>query len=641
MLVIAFFAVFFIYMLVVNYLLPMQSDDFSAYLHATEHFSFSNFSYFTWNGRLGEMLNTSFVARFVGTPYFDIANAVVATLFVYLLFYMVYARNPKTTKDFLALVIVFLSMILFFNFGANFIWGAGALNYLWGITILIGFMIPYRIYANHTYALKKQSLPSTKSKTIITAILMAIFGFISGFSSELLVPLSIVTLVVFGIFTLVRRKKIPLWFYIGILFLIIGFIVFYLSPGTSIRVDALKNIRIDGILRYMSAKEFFTLSTQEMLERANMAYHHFFKSIVFVSVFFSFLPVVVKFFKRGIKLYVAIVVLLVLSYLTRFFLDVYFVGIILILLLICALVLRKTLRVLYTKLFFLFLAWAFLGGLSVLFIGLPHRAHMGDHIVSLITLLLVLGYFYKDYEAKFNLKKILNWLLPIGTIIYALYVLFAYYNYYTLQKEALHEIKTQKANGIQDLVIDPKFYKRTRFYDRLGEWDGPSSNASQWPNTDIAKYYHVKSFRLGKIDETSSIKTSNEASKDLTELNTKTDTLESKDSTSKESTTKEDTTSPSSSTTPISSPNKDLDTKEAKDLSTTNETNKTTSEAIPNDTKDTNAPPLASPTSSLPASSPTASPPIISPAKQATTPKEDRSESKETNTPKSEGESPK
>ncbi|PAF46058.1 DUF6056 family protein [Helicobacter sp. 11S02629-2] len=145
MLVILFFAVFFIYMLLVNYLLPMQSDDFSAYLKATSHFDFSQLSYFTNNGRIGEILNTSFIARFADTPYFDLVNAIVAVVFLYLLFYLVYARNPRTTKDFLALVIVFLSMILFFNFGGDFVWGAGALNYLWGITILVGFLLPYRI----------------------------------------------------------------------------------------------------------------------------------------------------------------------------------------------------------------------------------------------------------------------------------------------------------------------------------------------------------------------------------------------------------------------------------------------------------------------------------------------------------------
>ncbi|PAF46057.1 hypothetical protein BKH40_01220 [Helicobacter sp. 11S02629-2] len=337
------------------------------------------------------------------------------------------------------------------------------------------------------------------------------------------------TLVVFAIFTFVRRKKIPLWFYIGILFLIIGFIVLYISPGSSARGSFIKSETLDGILRYMNAKEFFSLTTPEMIVRANVAYGHFFKSIVFVSVFLSFLPVVVKFFKRGIKLYVAILVLLVLSYLTRFFLDVYSVGVILILLLICALILRAKLRTLYTKLFFLQLAWAFLGGLTVLYIDIPHRAHMADHIVSLISILLIFGYFYKDFDVKFNLKRILNYVLPIGTLIYALYVLFAYYNYYTLQQAAFKEIQSQKARGIEDIVIDPKYYKASRFYDRLGEWGSPSANASEWPNFDIAKYYGVKSFRLGtepSLQSTMSVDKAKESTK-VKEPSTETSTLES------------------------------------------------------------------------------------------------------------------
>ncbi len=135
----------FSFLLVINILLPMQSDDFGAYFSAQKGFESIKHSYLHWNARIGELLFKGFVGAF--NPYvFDFINALIGSVFIIAFFVLVFARLPKSAKDSVAIALVMFLLMFVAPFGADFIWIAGSLNYMWGLLLIIIFLLPYRFF---------------------------------------------------------------------------------------------------------------------------------------------------------------------------------------------------------------------------------------------------------------------------------------------------------------------------------------------------------------------------------------------------------------------------------------------------------------------------------------------------------------
>lgn len=132
-------------MLFVNIALPPQSDDIE-HIFSAGGFEGAKTRYLSWNGRIGELLFVGFIAKL--NPYlFDVLNASVGVIFVIVLFWLIFGRIPRGIKDASIIALIFVMLMNFCAFGANFAWGGGSLNYMWGSSLIMIFLLPYRFYA--------------------------------------------------------------------------------------------------------------------------------------------------------------------------------------------------------------------------------------------------------------------------------------------------------------------------------------------------------------------------------------------------------------------------------------------------------------------------------------------------------------
>lgn len=138
--------IFFAFLLLINILLPRQSDDFNHYYGALEGLKSAKNSYLHWNARIGELINVAFLAGV--NPYlFDVLNAILGVVFLIAFFGLVFCRLPRGFEDFATIALVLFIIIFSCAFGSVFAWGAGSLNYLWGLCFILLFLLPWRIFA--------------------------------------------------------------------------------------------------------------------------------------------------------------------------------------------------------------------------------------------------------------------------------------------------------------------------------------------------------------------------------------------------------------------------------------------------------------------------------------------------------------
>ena len=147
------FAVFFICMLVFNFMTPMVSDDFAHYYGADgTHINslssiFKNLSVLR-NNTNGRVLAHFFVYLFQIPPrvVFRIINPVISTAVIYLLFR--FFRSDDTVRNnVLLLTVIFMLWYFMPGFGQVFLWLTGSCNYSWGLALDLLLLYPfYAVY---------------------------------------------------------------------------------------------------------------------------------------------------------------------------------------------------------------------------------------------------------------------------------------------------------------------------------------------------------------------------------------------------------------------------------------------------------------------------------------------------------------
>lgn len=138
--------IIFAFLLLINVLLPRQSDDFNHYYGALEGLKSAKSSYLHWNARIGELINVAFLAGV--NPYlFDLLNAGVGVIFLFSFFWLIFCRFPRGFGDFATMSLVLFIIMFSCAFGSVFAWGAGSLNYLWGLCFILLFLLPWRVFA--------------------------------------------------------------------------------------------------------------------------------------------------------------------------------------------------------------------------------------------------------------------------------------------------------------------------------------------------------------------------------------------------------------------------------------------------------------------------------------------------------------
>ncbi|MEG0740760.1 MAG: DUF6056 family protein [Clostridia bacterium] len=225
-LLLLWFAVFYLF----NCLAPLMSDDYNyAFSFATreritsfgELFPSLVTHYLTSNGRM----ITHFFAQlmlWIGKPVFNIVNALVAVSLLVGLCRLTSERKRDVQLlalfgSSLIIVLPTLAQVLF--------WLTGACNYLWGSTLIIWTMVPFRRMLLDT----PQRLRWWHWIAIVPAYLFM------GTVSENGAPAAILFMALCCAYQLLRRRRVDAWMWVAIALSTAGFVVMLLSPASQAR----------------------------------------------------------------------------------------------------------------------------------------------------------------------------------------------------------------------------------------------------------------------------------------------------------------------------------------------------------------------------------------------------------------------
>lgn len=508
---IAFIALF-AFLLFINVALPRQSDDFNHYYSALEGFKSAKNAYLNWNARIGELINNSLIAGI--NPYlFDVLNACVGVIFIFAFFMLVFARLPRDFKDIANIALMLFILMFSCAFGSVFAWGAGSVNYLWGLCFIMLFLLPWRAYlakmqiggGNNDISQNRSqdSLgdstlckiatafhKSPKVLQIITYLLFLILSFAAGMASEMIGILSIIVIFCFNIFIIYRKKycgdsiKIPVFLNIAFLFFILGWLALYLSPGHAKRASLPV---FDGV--YMSLSQILSLDFMSLLKRIARSALSFKNNILLAfSLLLIFFLCVRKISVKNIAIFIVLsVIILVLNNNlkiagVRAFWLVHLLVLCLALLYLAKREISLKQGVFYRALLLLFLAFCLCMASTIQFPALPHRARLGDSMILIAMIALLFDRFAERNFARFAV---------VLCALYGAFVAFAFVEYRVKWENMIASIESSKSKGQRHIVVDDIFHSR---YKNLINWGNPTDNANEWPNPTYAQYFGVESF---------------------------------------------------------------------------------------------------------------------------------------------------
>jgi hypothetical protein len=226
-------AALFIYMLVLNILMPLHRDDYEyALIWGTfekitawpDVFHSLYIHYLTHGGRMvAFFVLDSFLL--VGKEWFNPFNAL---LFVSLIVLIYWHSQRKITLSLnpyiLSLIIVFCWLGLP-HFGLVNIWMCGATVYLMTTVFILTFLLPYRFYF-----LGKPLL----SDSHMAALGMFFGGIVAGWTIEN--TAATMNIIIAGfVFYAYRKRKLARWMVSGFFGSVLGFILLVIAPGNYVR----------------------------------------------------------------------------------------------------------------------------------------------------------------------------------------------------------------------------------------------------------------------------------------------------------------------------------------------------------------------------------------------------------------------
>lgn len=250
-----FSLLFFSIILIFNIKTLMTGDDYAYSFIFTTGDRINNISdiidsqyihYYSWGGR--SVVHSILQGLLMLPPLaIDLINTCVFIYFGFLCCFHIQGqvKFPKLS----VILLVFLSTWIFQPAFANTIlWTTGAVNYLWGATIILTFLLPYRIYKGY-----KKSI----AQSGISSIILFFGGIIAGWTNENLSIAMIIMAILFVISYKSDKKKIPLWSILGIVGATIGFTLMIIAPGNFIRAEGTSNDLFSIIYRILTYTQAF------------------------------------------------------------------------------------------------------------------------------------------------------------------------------------------------------------------------------------------------------------------------------------------------------------------------------------------------------------------------------------------------
>ena len=181
--------------------------------------------YYMWGGRITAHTLLQLFLMY-DKAVFNIANSIVLVLLALLIY-----LHCNTFKKIKCSLLIGIVMLLWFStpvFGQTVLWVSGAFNYLWCTSIILAFLLPYRLYIDKD---------RTTKDGFISMVLMFLFGIIAGCTNENTGGAMILLQILFIAYYKLNKKIIPKWGISGLLGSIIGFILLVVAPGNYVRSE--------------------------------------------------------------------------------------------------------------------------------------------------------------------------------------------------------------------------------------------------------------------------------------------------------------------------------------------------------------------------------------------------------------------
>lgn len=216
-----------------NILTPMIADDFGYLYIFGEKEQVSSLSdlihsqanhYVMWGGRSVVHFIAQALLQFPSLVS-DILNTSVYLGFIFLIYYHIKGRKSAHSLS-LFVIINLAAWFVLPMFGDTVLWLTGSANYLWGTSIILLFLLPYRFYDG----VKKLQL-----NRIVMSLLMLICGVVAGWTNENTVAGMVVIILLLFLYYRSKSWTIPMHLICGLVGSLIGYIIMIVAPGNFVR----------------------------------------------------------------------------------------------------------------------------------------------------------------------------------------------------------------------------------------------------------------------------------------------------------------------------------------------------------------------------------------------------------------------
>lgn len=252
----------FILIYLLNLSIPLFGDDFDySFIYGTNEkvttigdiFQSQWIHYFTWGGRS----IVHFIVQFfvlIGKDFFHVCNALMYVLFTLCIYFHCTGKKQERWN---CSLLILIHLCLWFCqpvFGEVFLWLTGSCNYLWGTTIILAFLLPFR------FSLENQPSSASHQKNFSKIIGMFLFGILAGWTNENTAAAMIGIIFLFLFLKKFRKETLPGWYFSGLIGSIIGFSLMIAAPGNYIRSQY-----------FASEDSLFTKLSNRLIEMIEMA----------------------------------------------------------------------------------------------------------------------------------------------------------------------------------------------------------------------------------------------------------------------------------------------------------------------------------------------------------------------------------
>ncbi|WP_195955504.1 DUF3329 domain-containing protein [Clostridium saudiense] len=422
-----------------NYYTSLYADDYSysfSFMNGNKINSIKDIilsqkeHYLNMNGRSIVHIIAQFFLYYEKS-FFNFFNTIFFIITIVIIYFHSYGSLKNINLKWIV-SIFFMLWIITPNFGQSYLWITGASNYLYGILIILIYLIPFRI-ANNSIKSKNKGLVIN----ILLSALYLLLGIIAGWTNENTGVALICIIILYLISYKISKKRIKSWMIWGLIGNIIGFLLMILAPGQSKRLENAGGI--GGISIIIKRSIFITID--------------FMKYMTPLIIILSILLIYYYFNNKNKMSIINMIEDLKIG-------IIFFIA---------------TLASIYSM---------------IMSPSFPERAWSGPVILFIISLGNI---FYKiEFDKKFKILIITT--ISIVCILFCTSYIDAILKLRQtklLVNQRVLKITSQKDKDNSSITIpDIIGYSKYDCYTSYGDL---SDNSTEWPNTAIARYYNVNS----------------------------------------------------------------------------------------------------------------------------------------------------